>query len=362
MGQFWLSCALFFAPLAGIIALAAVSLSIVGELTTPEDVLARQKSGRVLFEQMYQPKNNYPAYKLLASVQHRPEILALGTSRILSLRSEFIRGSKRFYNGFINGAPVGVMRGFLEHLPADALPRVLILDIDPWWFREKATIQPKPGYYQASSQMEILDLDWRKGLYLLTQRWAMRAGPNLIGGSARLNKSGLKEDGSTYHDSRLFDRDPNLLEKQLNDVRQGTDFSFLDGSVGVSQKSVDEMQRLLDYCSAHHILLIAYSSPYHPKVYELLRNLPRQAYIWHVQATLRPMFHKAGAALFDLQNPAEVGCPASEFLDIGHESEVCTARVVIAMAKRDTRAASIFDSEKIQAYLGHRRNEWLLGL
>lgn len=362
MVRFGFKCALFFAPLAGIIAFAAVSLSIVGELTTPEHVLALQKSGHVLFDQMYQPKNTYPAYKLLATVQHHPEILSLGSSRILSLHSEFIRSTQRFYNGYVFYTRSGAIRAFLEHLGEQALPRVLVLDIDPWWFRDAAVTQPEPGYFDYPSQIQILDFAWRNGLYALTQPWAMRSGPNLIGGSARLSKSGLREDGSFHAETRYFDRVPNLLEKQLDELRRGTDERFLDGSPGVSHRGVDEIQRLLNYCSAHHILLIAYLSTYHPSLYQALRSDPRQAYIWHIADTLEPMFQKAGAVLFDLQNPAEVGCPASEYLDFGHESEVCTAKVAIAMANRDSRAASIFDTEKIEEYLKHRPSEWQLGL
>ena len=363
MGRFGLKCAMFFAPLVGLLALAAVSLSIVGEMTTPEHVLALQRSAPVLFEQMYQPKNDYPAYKVLGVRENRPRVLALGTSRIFSLRHEFVRESAGgFYNGYIFSAPLGAMRKFLERLSADQLPHALILDIDPWWFDEHAEIEPPPDYFEYPSQMEILDFAWRNGLYLLTQQWAMRSPPNLIGGSARLNKSGLRADGSSYPNFRRFDRIPHLLEKELHDVREGTDINFLRGSQTVSSAAVEEMQKLLDFCSTHHILLIGYLSTFHPSVYKTLQEIPSDAYIWHVAPILTARFQKADALLFDFQNPSEVGCSASEYLDPGHESEVCTARILVAMARRDSRAASLFDADKLQRLLSHRPSDWQLGL
>jgi hypothetical protein len=362
MVRFALRCALFFAPLAAVVALAAAVLSIVGELMPAERVLELQKSAPVLYDPMYQPKSAYPAYKLLGTSKRHPEVLALGTSRILELRNEFVRESgPRFYNGYMYSAPIGAMRGFLEHLPPGQLPHVLILDIDPWWFRDRAQIEPEPGYFEPSSRLQIIDFAWRNGLYLTTQRWALFASPNLIGGSARLNGSGLRADGSLFLERRFFDEVPNLLQRQLQDVRDGADTRLLRGSTGLSQDAIEEMQRLLSYCSSHHILLIGYLSSYHPALYDALKSDPRQAYIWRIAPVLARLFQEKGAVFFDLQDPAAIGCGAAEYLDVGHESDVCTAKAVIAMASRDSRAAAVFDAGKLEGFLNHRRSDWQLG-
>lgn len=188
----------------------------------------------------------------------------------------------------------------------------------------------------------------------------MRSPPNLIGGSAKLNKSGLRGDGSCYLDFRYMDHVPHLLERQLREVREGTDERFLRGSQTVSGKAVEEMQRLLDYCSAHHILLIGYLSTFHPSMYQTLRETPSVAYIWQLAPVLAPRFHKAGAAFFDLQDPAVSGCQAGEFLDSFHESDVCTVKDLIYMARHDSRAANIIDAGKLEGFLDHKRSEWQL--
>jgi hypothetical protein len=45
-------------------------------------------------------------------------------------------------------------------------------------------------------------------------------------------------------------------------------------------------------------------------------------------------------------------------LDAFHESEVCAAKELLAMAGRDSRAASVFDADKLQTLLSHRPSEW----
>jgi hypothetical protein len=361
MPRFGLRCALFFAPLLGAIAFAAVTLHIAGEMIDPARVLELQDSAAALYDPLYQPKTVYPSYKLLVTIKRRPDVLALGTSRIMSLRNQFIRESgRRFYNAYMFSAPVGGMRQFLERLPPSQLPRFLFLDVDPWWFREGAQVQPEPGYFQSSSQMQVLDFAWRNGIYLGTQRWALLAPPSLVGGSARLNGSGLRPDGSFFAKGRFFDSVPNLLDSQLKRVQEGADVQFRDGSRGISLDAIEEMQRLLNFCSAHHVMVIGYLSTFHPRLYAALRNDSRMDYLWRVAPVLAPRFQEAGAMLFDFQDPSGVGCQASEYLDTMHESEVCTVKVLLGMASHDSRIGAILDRGKLEEFLSHRRSEWRL--
>ncbi len=362
MTRFGLRCALFFAPLVGALAFSVISLHIAGEMIAPQRVLELQKSLHALYEPMYQPKSVYPSYKLLVTLQRRPDVLALGTSRILSVRNEFVRESgERFYNGYMFSAPVGSMREFLEQIPTNQLPRFLLLDVDPWWFSEDAQIEPEPESFQPSSQMQVLDFAWRNGVYAGTQRWMFSAPPGLIGAGARLSGSGLRPDGSYFFKQRMLDLNPSLLESQLKGVREGTDGRFHRGSTNLSHDAIEEVQRLLNYCSAHHVMVIGYLSTYHPALYVALRSDSRMSYLWRVAPTLAPRFQEAGALLFDFQDPGGVGCRAAEYLDSGHESEVCTAKTLLAMADHDSRTQVILDAGKLEGFLNHRRSDWQLG-
>lgn len=43
-----------------------------------------------------------------------------------------------------------------------------------------------------------------------------------------------------------------------------------------------------------------------------------------------------------------------------HESEVCTVRLLTAMAKGSETVASLVDTQELQTLLDHRRSEWEL--
>ncbi len=355
-------CALFFAPLLALLAFAVVSLNIDGELMDPARVLQLQQSAPVLYEPMYQPRQVYPGYKLLGTIQRHPEVLVLGSSRILSVRNEFVRQSgNRFYNAYMFGAPLGSIRQFLAQVPPNELPRYLILDVDPWWFSQDRPIQPDPDFFQPSSPMQTIDFAWRNGIYAGTQGWTYSAPPTLIGASARMTRGGLRLDGSYFASKRFLDSVPNLLENTLKMVREGTDPHFLNGSTILYPAAIEEMQRLLNFCAAHHVMVIGYISTYHPSLYDALRHDSRMDFLWRVAPALAPRFQQAGALLFDFQNPASIGCQASEYLDTVHESEVCTARDFLAMARQDSRAKAVIDPGKIEELLSHRRSEWQLG-
>jgi len=329
---------------------------------TPERVIELQESAAVLYNPAYQPKQVYPHYKLLGTLKRHPEVLAIGSSRILSIRNEFVRDSgNHFYNAYMFAAPLGSIRQFLEQIPAGHLPRYLILDIDPWWFRQDAQTQPEPDFFKPASPMQIIDFAWRNGLYCGTQRWTYSASPALIGAGARMTRSGLRPDGSYAANERFLDAVPNLLETVLKGVRNGTDQHFHNGSPNLSRTAIEEMQRLLNFCSAHNVMLIGYISTYHPSLYDFVRRDSRMDFLWRVAPALAPLFQKAGAPLFDFQDPARIGCQAGEYLDEVHESEVCTAKELRAMALLDPRAVAVFDAAKLEGFLSHRRSEWQLG-
>src|ERR1043165_3488984 len=99
-----------------------------GELHSADDVVALQKEHTILFGQAYQNPDKY--YKLTSAIGHKPEVLALGTSRIMQIRDVFFRDKSRFYNAGGGADHIGLYKAFREHMPKEALPKVLIISCD----------------------------------------------------------------------------------------------------------------------------------------------------------------------------------------------------------------------------------------
>jgi hypothetical protein len=331
---------------------------------TPEEVITVQESSPALYYPRCQPKSVYPSYKLAGAIRRYAEVLVLGSSRMNCIRGEFVLGTKdRFYNAAIWGADVvGYMRQFLQRLPQDRLPRKVILGIDPWWFRKEASVQPDADSFQPASRLEIVDFGWRTGLWWITQRQAYSAASTLIGISAKSASFGLRPDGSFFPGPHWFELGSSGAETQLKELRDGADPWFRRTAPGVSGDALGEMERLLTYCRAHGIMVIGYISPLHPELYEATRATLGLDYYQQMGGAVAPLFKKQGFPLFDFQDPAVIGCTAFEFLDGLHETEVCTARALVAMANSDARVKSIFDTNKLGQLLIHRSSEWRLGI
>jgi hypothetical protein len=358
-----LRCALFFAPLAAMLALSTFALYFTGELTRPADAVKLQASSPALYYPLYQPKSVYPNYKLAGASRRHSEVLVLGASRGFSVRREFVSVPEDlFYNAAMIGVGVlGIMREFLDRLPQDRLPHVVLLVMDPWWFRKDAPVQPEPDPFEVASPIAVLDFAWRNGLYLATRRGTFSSQPDLIGVDARRQTSGLRPDGSFLAGQRWLDTVPNLLQNQLSGIRNEEGPFFIPGPPDLSREAMEEMERFLTYCSRHGIAVIGYFSPFHPALFDAVRKERRLEYYQRVAPALAPLFHRYGAVLFNFQDPDSIGCTSGEFLDVFHESEVCAIRDLIAISSREEKARSILDVKKLEGFLNRRISAWQLG-
>jgi hypothetical protein len=61
--------------------------------------------------------------------------------------------------------------------------------------------------------------------------------------------------------------------------------------------------------------------------------------------------------LFDLEDPAVPGCTAREYMDLVHESEVCSARNLLAITRLDPRVTSLVDTERLESILATRKSD-----
>jgi hypothetical protein len=102
-------------------------------------VVELQQRERLLYAQGF---FNAPIeYKILGTEAVRPEILALGSSRVMQLRSGDFPSERRFYNAGLASTMAHGLDGMIEiltALPDEALPRTVLVELDPWLFN--------PGY------------------------------------------------------------------------------------------------------------------------------------------------------------------------------------------------------------------------
>jgi len=116
------------------------------------NVIKKQLSGQthIIYGPAYSNQNTY--YKLTMIQHTRPEILAVGNSKILPIRSEFFIDPKTFYNAGGTLSAMNQYRYFLDKLPK--APKILIFTLEPTYFIPNykpdnaaivSSLEPKPA-------------------------------------------------------------------------------------------------------------------------------------------------------------------------------------------------------------------------
>lgn len=154
--RFWAKLLAFLLPFAaGFCALTGLMIYL-GESMPLSWVIAQQQNTDVLYRPKY--GNRDQQFKALSVNVRRPEVLALGSSRILQFRAGFFNlRPDAFYNAAAPAWTLPQISNLLYSLDREALPRVLILAIDPPWFNDNYEPDEFPASVSDLEHLFIVD-------------------------------------------------------------------------------------------------------------------------------------------------------------------------------------------------------------
>lgn len=344
---------LFFLPLVVLFGAPALLLSWSGEFTAPDQVVARQQANpQTLLGLAYSDSSAYVKAQRLAQVH--PEVLALGNSRVMQLRSEFFLPGTRFYNAGGAVSMVQDYRIYLErHAPAG--PRFLLIATDDSFFHPSSEGESALNFHLREQERAVTSYSPPSEIYRAQCRkvWAdlfagkiqlrklLASHPDRVGMPAVCLDQGYRADGS-YRYSALDNRitDPSHRDYQfahtLGLVERGAG-RFAWGAQ-VSQPALREFDRLLDFCQAKQIHVVAFSPPFPHAVCAAMRSLgDKYAYAPKVHASLQARLTARGFEYYDLSDFATMRAPDDEAIDGFHGSERTYLRLVIHMLESGSR-------------------------
>lgn len=308
-----------------------------GELEPIERVAANQQRepglyGTALYE------NSYP-YKLALLAARQPDVVALGSSRVLQLRQD------HFAARFLNlGRTVNYPRE-AEKLVADMLaitrPRVAIFALDFWWaaeasrhafnfnahtergadLRPDAVIAParwlSEGKIPAALYIEILS----------TPPPYRTDGIALYGVQSITVGNGFGPDGSYYYGATVFGRAPAADPRFSDTLRRiaSNSAQFVRNTRFVPER-VDSLKRAISTLETAGVTVITYLPPLAPPVRAAMA-VQEDAYA-HVTA-FRAAVATATRPHFDFHDDIFDSC---EFVDGFHHGDVIAARLLLGMA------------------------------
>jgi hypothetical protein len=341
-----------------------------GELTSGDAVVKEQaeSTGVVLFGKAYNGKMGY--YALRSVVLRSPEIVAMGSSRVMAFRSKFFKDDVNFYNAGGGASDIHHFREFLKRMPAN--PKVVIAGFDQihfnadWMpgpeildFKNLLDADAKPQSIWMSSFNKVA-FDYLNGKFRLKEVFKPQS-PDFrrIGLSAIAEDSGTLNDGSHYYGGyiRHPQADPDFgFKLTLGKIERGEGF-FKPGNA-VSQAALDELDAFLRECSRRGIYVIGFLPPFPHKIYAAMQSSSRYTYLDGLAERMRPIFERYGFDLFDFSDLASVGASDEETYDGYHGSEKAYLRMFLKMIENNAVLKTVTDQTYLKGRLEQSRNPY----
>jgi len=327
-----------------------------GELTPIEKVVNNQlKNERKYLFGRGIVSSESQKYKFLMSAERNPEILMLGSSRILQVRREMFNKKYSFYNGGSLIEDAKDLTEFLYLFPEKSQLDIIILGVDVWWFDEKR-IQDVSLIDALSRPGETSN--WKAHLYVnrylfkqLFQNPVFFVGiikgkdpfsnDYSLGFDALMNGKGFRGDGSRQYANHIramrekleyVDRESPPIKDRIKDKQQ----PFFSES-SFSEEKLDYLKKFLDVCRKRDIMVIGIAPPFSQEVYEELNKSYYQDLLKQFNKRIPSAFADRGFMYFNYHDLSVVDLNNLYMLDGFHPSETAMAKILL----------DIFDSNKI---------------
>lgn len=360
-------CCLFVLPLLIICGPPLALLALSGEAFRDIDPVLEStiRSGHGLIGFAWN-EQNYPYMKYRGLLlQPQRELLALGSSRVLQFRREMFRCS--FWNAGYTIQTADDVREFLELVPQDHQPRLLLLALDQWMFNSNWIASA--GRSSSDTWTHNPSVNLQQGLRLLpdvvgdTLRGRISPAALLadrsdapFGLNAWQNRKGFRADGSFAYGRQL--------EQRLSGDRQCPDFEFAASLRRVAEgrerfrygdvpdpAALQEIGELLGECSRRRIGVIAFLPPFADVVAEAMRKSGQHDYVVKLPEMLRSVFADSGHELHDFSSMSACGSSDAEAIDGFHAGETATVRMLLRMLRANSRLRECSDETALETAL-----------
>ncbi len=286
-------------------------------------------------------------YKVMSINFRQPDIIAVGSSRVLQMRSElFNRDPDKFYNAGNQGLILSEVTGIIHAIHDEAMPKILLLEMDQYWFVHGTESLTNNVVDMSRSEDSLLDIlpqtksFWAEVIkdsipinQILQRQDALKFIPTLglftINGGTGYRPDGTRPSDKLSFDSQLIDE---KIERSFETIENGK--KMYRQSEVIDTIALQELQGILDYLHSKDVLVIGYMPPFAPTIYQQLMDSGQYEYMLQFEPTLTPLFEQYGFAFFDFTDPAKTGTQDRDTWDGWHPSEKITSLIYLHIAEQ----------------------------
>lgn len=339
--------------------LAAVSPGLVsGEIMDYDIIIWAQRliDEDILIGMAYNEQTEY--MKTENSRYYEPEVLALGTSRVMQISGSYWH--KGFYNAGGGVANIDEFVGFLDALGDSCRPELLIVALDSYFFNDSwngtlngAHVPAKKKDPSCVRTVRDMYESYEEGKWSLDQIFST---PYRFGLNGKVKNAGFKKDGTYYYGNvyadpaSSHDYEFHSTFERIDRGRQRFEYAS-----EIDPLAVEYLAELVEYCDRNGIKLVAFIPPYAPSVLERMKSRGEDyAYLDKIYPSCVGMFEEYGFELYDYTDVTPLGLDDSYFVDGFHGGVYAYNRMMLDMYERGSLLKDALDVEALEELYASR--------
>ena len=286
----------------------------------------------------------------IQSEESLPEIIIIGSSRVMQIDSTFIHqhvGEGEFVNHGVSGGGLYDYYGILGcyALYKGEWPKTIIIGADPWIFNGDNTEETRYDYYQNEITYMRALVSERKNAWgekpkvLIMQAWDFtgqlfspayfqyalewRQGMDakqdisyrIVDGEDATEDALRRPDGSFRYPLNSIYRDPSDVEKEVANAIANNSIYHLTNYGEMNADMQKEFLLLVDFLQEQGVEVILYLPPFHPSYYEYFETNENYKAVLATEEWLFEYAGIRGIQVYGSYNPAYQDLAPTDFLD-----------------------------------------------
>jgi hypothetical protein len=335
--------AAFLAPVALMLPFLGASylfLDHSGELDSIEYIAAEQQHSDALYGSAVH--DNVYAYKFGLLADRHPDVVVIGSSRVLEFRAAYFNAPFVNLGRTVNYPDEAVQ--LVHDLLKVAHPKLILFGVDYWWFNPKMTFllnfethRIRGG--ELTSDALISPARWvierkltpRSFLDILAASHPIKVGgAPMFGVEAITRGDGFAADGSYYYLGTVYGRgpakDPRFSDTNGRIARNAA--QFVRAATPDDQR-LATLAALLRSLDEEGMRVITFMPPLAPSIFAAMKKVGQYGYIDLVRQQLKQI----SPHHYDFLDPETIGADNCEFIDGLHGGDVVAARILARIAE-----------------------------
>ncbi len=319
------------------------------ELVSIEETLAiQEKADASTYYLRKDFSSNLNTYKVTAINKFKPEILVIGTSRVLEFRNiMFTPYQGEFYTAGGSVRNIYDVKAYIDHFKKGIIhkPKLLIIGLD-FWLLKKVNQEEDTWLKKKLYKDDAISVNGHQNAFkYLVKSWALRKNPpylvNENRGIGGLGKTGFgyRKDGSVNYKNfveeyvknpQYIDREtPPIIERIKNNISPfNLPFEIDLIKVEVLLKSIKEAQK-------ENIEVAVFFPPFSNECFNELQNSKQHSKWWsYYNTTLKEEIKKLSVDIIDCTSPSSIGLDDRYMIDGYHPSEVLVTHAFLNRLKQ----------------------------